>query len=160
MTATKQAKAMATKAPVSKAAKAAPTISAELAQLIERRDYYFSVLRHALDTVEKSGTTAHGAADAYVIRYGELYSDANEYVRYYPTSERLTRLLRKEKRIVGLLSGGQEDWEPISAVSARVKLQVKEAAIKARNDAADKRRIQARVRANAKALAEKAKSKK
>ena len=155
----KQVKAVATKAPVRKAAKA-PTISAEMAKLVERRDHYFSVLRHALDSVEKAGKTAHGAAVAYVIRYGELYRDANEYASYYPVADRLKRLLRKEKRIIDLLSNGKEGWEPFSAIPTDVKLAVKNAAIRAKNEADDKKRIQARVRANAKALAEKAKSKK
>lgn len=157
--AAKTVKAVATKVPVPKAAKA-PTISPELAQLIERREHYYSVLRHALDEVGKAGPTAHGAAVAYVIRYGELYRDANEYASYYPTADRLKRLLRKEKRIIDLLSLGQPGWEAISAITAETKLAVKNAAIKARNEAADKKRIQTRVRANAKALAEKAKPKK
>lgn len=161
--AAKQVKAVpvVAKAPIArKAAKVAPTISAELAQLIERREHYFSVLRHALDSVEKAGKTAHGAAVAYVIRYGELYRDAHQHISYSPTADGLKKLLRKEKRDIDVLSNGQAGWDPIVAITADVKLEVKNAALKARNDAADKKRIQARVRANAKALAEKAKSKK
>lgn len=159
--AAKQVKAVVAKAPiVRKAQKAAPAISAELEQLIERRDHYFSVLRHALDSVEKAGKNAHGAAVAYVIRYGELYRDANQYISYSPTADCLKKLSRKEKRDIDVLSNGQAGWDPILAITADVKLEVKNAAIKARNDAADKKRIQAQVRANAKALAEKTKSKK
>lgn len=160
MTAVKKAAATKQVKVVAAAAANGPTLSAELAQLLERRNHYFSVLRHALDEVEKAGKTAHGAVDGFVIRYGELYRDANHYVRYFPAAESLQRLLRKEKRDVAVLSQQDAGWAPIPAITAAVKLELKNAAIKSKNDAADKRRIRANVKAIAKVRAEKAKAKK
>lgn len=155
-TQTKQVKPEVTKPPVHETTES-PTFSAELTQLIDRRDHYSSVLRYAFETVDNAGPAEHRAAVAYVSHYGALYTDVVHYIGYSPTPEHLKRLLRKEKRIIGLLSLGEEGWEPMAALSADVKRELWHVAIRAKNDAANKRRIQAQVKAAAKVRAEKAK---